>query len=119
MQSSSSTCSNRGNANTGITAGPASCDLTAKCQFYLSNGLYPSTRLLYGSAQRQFLGFCRQPDIPSDSSHPLLPASEQTLMRFCAHLADHVHHSSMKVYLSTVRSLNIDYSYPDPVTDCL
>ena len=92
--------------------------MTAKCQFYLSNGLAPSTRQVYGSAQRQFLNVCSQ-DIPNDSGHPLLPASEQTLMRFCAHLADRLHHSSIKVYLSAVRSLHIDYGYPDPLTDCL
>ena len=92
--------------------------MTAKCQFYLSNGLAPSTRQVYGSAQRQFLNFCSQ-DIPNNSGHPLLPASEQTLMRFCAHLADRLHHSCIKVYLSAVRSLHIDYGYPDPLTDCL
>ena len=92
--------------------------MTAKYQFYLSNALAPSTRQVYGSAQCQFLDFCSQ-DIPSDSSHPLLAASEQTLMCFSAHLADHVHHSSIKVYLYAVRSLHIDYSYPDPLIDCL
>ena len=40
-------------------------------------------------------------------------------MRFCAHLAERLHHSSIKVYLSSVRSQHIDYSYPDPLTDCL
>ena len=84
----------------------------------MANGLAPSTRQVYGSAQRQFLEFCSQ-DVPSGLSHPPLPASEQTLMRFCAHLADRVHHSSIKVYLSAVRSLHIDYGYPDPLTNCL
>ena len=97
---------------------PASCDLTEKCQFYLANGLAPSTRQVYGSAQRQFLEFCSQ-DTPLDLGHPLLPASEQILMRFCAHLADRLHHSSIKVYLSAVRSLHIDYGYPDPLSNCL
>ena len=92
--------------------------MTEKCQFYLTNGLAPSTRQVYGSAQRQFLAFCSQ-DIPSDLGQPLLPASEQTLMRFCAHLADRLHHSSIKVYLSAVRSLHIDYGYPDPLSNCL
>ena len=69
--------------------------MTEKCQFYLANGLAPSTRQVYGSALRQFLEFCSQ-DIPSN---PLLPASEQTLIRF--------------FLLSAVRSLHIDYGYPD------
>ena len=101
-----------------ILAGAASRDLTKKCQFYLANGLAPSTHQVYGSAQRQFLEFCSQ-DILSDPGHPLLPASEQTLMRFCAHLADRLHHSPIKVYLSAVRSLHIDYGYPDPLSNCL
>ena len=75
-------------------------------------------QLVYGSAQQQFLEFCSQ-DIPSDLGQPLLLASEQTLMRFCAHLADRLHHSSIKVYLSAVRSLHIDYDYPDPLSNCL
>ena len=43
---------------------------------------------------------------------------EQTLMRFCAHLVDRHHHSSVKVYLSAVHCLHIDYSYPDPLSNC-
>ena len=83
-----------------------------------ANGLAPSTHQVYGSAQRQFLEFGGQ-DIPSDRSNPLLPASEQTLMHFCAHLTDRLHHSSVKVYLSAIRSLHIDYGYPDLLSTCL
>ena len=103
---------------TSVTAGPASCDLTGKCHFYLANGLAPSTRQVYGSAQCQFLEFCSQ-DIPSDLGQPLLPASKQTLMRCCAHLADRLHHSSIKVHLSAVHSLHIDYGYQHPLSNCL
>ena len=92
--------------------------MTDKCQFYLTNGLAPSTRQVYASAQRQFLDFCSQ-DTPFEPSQPLLPASEQTLMRFCTHLADRLHHSSIKVYLSAVRSLHIDYGFPDPIVNRL
>ena len=92
--------------------------MTDKCHFYLANGLAPSTRQVYGSAQRQFLEFCSQ-DSPSNWNQPLLPANEQTLMHFCAHLADRLHHTSIKVYLSAVRSLHIDYGFPDPLTSCL
>ena len=92
--------------------------MTEKCQFYLANGLAPSTGQVYGLAQRSFLEFCSQ-DIPSDPGHPLLLASEQTLMRFCAHSEDRFHHSSIKVYLLAVCSLHIDYGYPDPLSNCL
>ena len=101
-----------------ITAGSASCNLTDKCHFYLANGLAPSTHQVYGSAQHQFSEFCSQ-DSPSNWNQPLLPANEQTLMRFCAHLADRLHHTSIKVYLSAVQSLRIDYGFPDQLTNCL
>ena len=45
--------------------------------------------------------------------------NEQTLLRFCSHLADHLHHSSIKVYLSAIRSLHIDQGFPDPLVNCL
>ena len=37
---------------------PAACNLDQKCPLYLSNGLAPSTRRVYRSAQRQFIDFC-------------------------------------------------------------
>ena len=114
----STTCSSCGHTDSTISAGAACQDWTEKCQFYLANGLGPSTRQVYGSAQCQFLEFYSQ-DIPSYLSHLLLLASKQTLMRFCAHLADRLHHSSVKVYLSAVCSLHIDYGYPDPLSNCL
>jgi len=40
-------------------------------------------------------------------------------MRFCTHLADRLHHSSIKVYLSAVCSLHIDYGFPDPIVNRL
>lgn len=48
-----------------------------------------------------------------------MPADEQSLMRFAALLADNLHHSSIKVYLSAVRSLHIDNGLPDPLVNCL
>lgn len=92
--------------------------MTDKCHFYLANGLAPSARQVHGSAQHQFLEFCSQ-DSPSDRNQPLLPAKEQTLMHFSTLLADRLHHTSIKVYLSAVHSLHIDYGFPDPLTNCL
>ena len=39
-------------------------------------------------------------------------------MRFCSHLADRLHHSSIKVYLSAIRSLHINQGFPDPLVNC-
>ena len=73
---------------------------------------------MYHSAQRQFIDFCTL-DGYASSNGLLLPASEQTLMRFCSHLADRLHHSSIKVYLSAIRSLLIYQGFPDPLVNCL
>ena len=78
----------------------------------------PSTRRVYQSAQRQFIDFCTL-DGNVSSNGSLLPTNEYTLLRFCSHLADRLHHSSIKVYLSAVRSLHIDYGFPDPLVHCL
>ena len=40
-------------------------------------------------------------------------------MRFCACLADCLHHSSIKVYLSAIHSLHIDFGYADPLVNRL
>lgn len=98
--------------------GPAASSLTQKCQFYLANGLAPSTCCVYLSAQHQFIDFCAL-DGNTSTNGSLLPTNRQTLMHFCTHLADHQHHSSIKVYLSAVWPLHIDHAYPDPLLNCL
>ena len=103
---------------TSLGLGPAACSLDQKCQFYLSNGLAPSTRWVYHSPPRQFINFCTLDGCVS-SNGLLLPTSEQTLMRFCSHVADRLHHSSIKVYLSAIRSLHIDQGFPNPLVNCL
>ena len=70
------------------------------------------------SAQRQFIDFCTLDGYIS-SNGSLLPTYEQTLLRFCSRLADRLHHSSIRVYLSAIRSLHIDQGFPDPLVNCL
>ena len=53
------------------------------------------------------------------SNGSLLSTNEQTLLRFCSHLADRLHHSSIKVYLSAIRSLHIDQGFPDSLVNSL
>ena len=81
-------------------------------------GLAPSTRRVDLSAQRRYVAFCHQ-DGRLSPDGALLPADEQSLMRFATSLADNLHHSSIKVYLSAVRSLHIDNGLPDPLVNCL
>ena len=68
--------------------------LSDKCHFYLNQGLAPSIRKGYASAERRFLDFCAQDNcLPFLGS--ALPSSEDVLIRFCCHLADTLHHSSI------------------------
>ena len=72
----------------------------------------------YASAQRRFLDFCAQDNSLSPSGSAL-PASEDRFIRFCCHLADNLHHSSVKVYLSAIRSLQIEEGHPSLLDGCL
>ncbi|KAL9961224.1 hypothetical protein ACROYT_G030129 [Oculina patagonica] len=100
---------------------PPSCSsdaLTQRCQFLFTQGLAPSTRRVYLSAQRRFINFCHQDG--RVTQHCILPlADEETLMRFATVLGDNLNHSSIKVYLSAVRSLYIVHGFPDPLVGCL
>ena len=50
---------------------------------------------------------------------PPCPADEWTLCLFATFLASTVQHSTIKVYLSAVRSLHIDQGFADPLVNCL
>ena len=67
-----------------------------RCNFFLTQGLAPSTRQVYQSAQRHYIDFCRL-DGRLSPEGALLPADEQSLMRFATMLADNLNHSSIKV----------------------
>lgn len=47
--------------------------------------------------------------------HPCLPASEQLLILFVAHLAQSCCHSTIRSYLSAVRFLHLSHGYGDPL----
>ena len=44
---------------------------------------------------------------------------QPVLIRFCCHLADTLYYSSIKVYLSAIRSLHIEEGLPSLLADCL
>lgn len=46
-------------------------------------------------------------------------ATEWTLCLFATYLADSLRHSSIKVYLSAVRSLRVDQGFPYRLENCL
>ena len=92
--------------------------LEQRCLHFLAQGLAPSTQESYASGQRKFIEFCRQAGKLHPNGSPC-PADEWTLCLFVSFLADSIQHSSIKVYLSAVRSLHIEEGFPDPLLNCL
>ena len=80
-------------------------------QYYCQHALPPATRQLYVTGQRHFHNFCRL------HVRPLGPADDAFLAEFVAYLADvaKITPTSIKTYLSAVRSLHIDRGWPDPL----
>ena len=64
------------------------------------------------------LNFCYMSGRLSSLGSPC-PADEWTLCLFVTHLADSLRYSSIKVYLSAVRSLHVDQGFTDPLENCL
>ena len=81
-------------------------------------GLAPSTRKSYTSAQRKFISFCHQLGKLHPTGFPC-PTDEWTLCLFATFLANSIQYSSIKVYLSAVQALHIDQGSPDPLQNCL
>ena len=92
--------------------------LEQHCQFFLVQGLAASSRRSYSSGQRHFITFCVQM-CKLHPSGPPCPTDEWTLCLFATFLARSVQHSSIKVYLSAVRSLHIEEGFPNPLVNCL
>ena len=88
-------------------------DLGATSEFLMSAALKPSTRKTYTCAQNKFLEFCKQYSLVS------LPVTEETLLLYVAFLfEDGFKGTSIRVYLSAIRSLHIygGFSYPANMT---
>ena len=81
-------------------------------------GLASSTRSSYLSGQKKFYDFCSQLGKVHPSGSPC-PTDEWTLCLFATFLANTVQHSTIKVYLSAVRSLHIEQGFADPLVECL
>ena len=72
--------------------------------------LAPSTWRTYGVAQSDFASFC-------NSIHtPPIPASEDLLIFYIAHLSLRLAHSSIRTYMSAIRNWHIVHGYSDPLT---
>ena len=64
-----------------------------------------STKQTYSAGEKRFISFVNLYR-PQEGKH-LLPASEETLMKFSAYLAKSIKHSSIKNYLAAVRHFHI------------
>ncbi len=92
-------------------------DLTASR--LVAAGRRPNTTRTYSAAQKQYINFC------STYGLPVLPVSEQSLLRYVAELSLRVGRggrqglsaSSVGVYLAAMRALAITHGYPIPPTD--
>ena len=92
--------------------------LEERCHFFLVQGLAQSMQKSYASGQRRFYNFYLQAGKLHPTGSPC-PTDEWTLCLFVAFLADSIQHSSIKVYLTAVRSLHIEQGFPDPLLNCL
>lgn len=92
--------------------------LEARCHTLLVHGLASSTRNSYASGQKKFYDFCTQLGKIHPSGSPC-PVNEWTLCLFATFLANTVQYSTIKVYLSAVRSLHVDQGFSDPLVNCL
>lgn len=92
--------------------------LEVRCLKFLVNGLAPSTRRTYASAQAKFIEFCVQRGKIHPSGSPC-PTDEWTLCLFTTYLAGSLKYSSIKVYLSAIRALHIEQGFSDPMEQCL
>ena len=78
-------------------------------QFYFAKGIAPSTQRTYKAAQERYLRFCR------DGNFDPLPLTQSILCAYISFLAnDNLKHSTLKVYLSAARNLQISARLPDP-----
>ena len=92
--------------------------LEDRCRHFLVHGLASSTRKSYASGQKKFYEFCIQAGKLHPTGSPC-PADEWTLCLFVSFLTSSIQHSSIKVYLSAVRSLHIEQGFSDPLSNCL
>ena len=73
-------------------------------------GLRQGTRRTYNSAQKSYINFCQSHDLCP------VPASEDTILLYVTHLyLNKLKYTSVRVYLSAVRSLHIEEGVGNPI----
>ena len=84
---------------------PSAENLKAAVQHYINLSVAASTKQTYSAGEKRFIVFSNLYR-PQEVKY-LLPASEETLMKFSAYLAKSIKHSSIKNYLAAVRYFHL------------
>ncbi|PPR04749.1 hypothetical protein CVT24_006895 [Panaeolus cyanescens] len=85
-----------------------------RAALYLYHGLAASTRKTYSSPQRSFLDFILLNPKLAGPNGAAIPATTEALCEWVAWLADRLlKHSTIKSYLSAVRSMHVDAGVSD------
>ena len=95
---------------------PSSLEL--QCHHFLAQDLASSTHSAYLSGQKKFYDCYLQLGKINQSGSPC-STNKWMLCLFATLLANTVQHSTIKVYLSAVRSLHIEQGFTYPLVDCL
>lgn len=91
---------------------PSREELERMAQQLVYSSKRPNTRRTYSSAQRQFIAFCKNYQLTA------LPCEKDTVLLFVAYMhANNFKLSSVKVYLSAIRSLHLEEGFPSPTED--
>ena len=77
----------------------------------IGSGHRKSTSRTYNSAQKSYLQFCNLFSLIP------IPASEQTLLRYIAHISPSVGPQSIHVYLAAIRTMHITQGFDSPPTN--
>jgi hypothetical protein len=85
-------------------SGPSVENLKADIEHYIDFSVAASTKQTYSAGEKRFISFV---NLYRPQGEHLLPASEETLIKFSAYLAKSIKHSSIKIYLAEVRHFHI------------
>lgn len=80
-------------------------------RFYRAQALAESTKASYRTFRKCYLDFC------NTMNYEPLPASNELLCRYIAHLAERLQFNSIPKYMSVVRLLHLESGFQNPLVD--
>ncbi|KAK0484685.1 hypothetical protein IW261DRAFT_1560355 [Armillaria novae-zelandiae] len=91
-------------------------NLSKTIAFYLWHGLVSSTRSMYSTGQKSYIGFVQLHSLLNPDGS-LLPASETAILQWIASLGPRVQPKTIKKYLTHVKSMHTDLNLSFTATD--